>query len=152
MGTISKNFSYREFEETDVPGMQVRNTIVSTVVRDSVKALVDTVIQPLRDAWGAPLAINSGYRCPEVNAAVGGVPTSQHVLGEAADVCPFGRNGHGDIEVVKNIARLARNLGLPFDQMILYPSFVHFSHKLHGGQRGQILYARKKWKKEWGTI
>lgn len=152
MGTISKNFSYREFEETDVPGMRMKNTITSVEVRDSVKALVDTVIQPLRDAWGAPLAINSGYRCPEVNAAVGGVPTSQHTKGEAADVCPFGRNGHGDIEVVKNLARLARDLGLPFDQMILYPSFVHFSHKLHGGQRGQILYARKKWKKEWGTI
>lgn len=152
MGTINKNFSYKEFEETDVPGMQVRNTIVSTVVRDSVKALVDTVIQPLRDAWGKPLAINSGYRCPDVNRAVNGEPTSQHLKGEAADVCPFGRNGHGDIEVVKNLARLARDLKLPFDQMILYPSFVHFSHKLNGEQRGQILYARKKWKKEWGTI
>ena len=152
MGTISKNFSYREFEETDVPGMRVKNTITSVEVRDSVKALVDTVVQPLRDAWGAPLSINSGYRCPEVNRAVYGEPTSQHLKGEAADVCPFGRNGHGDIEVVKSLARLARDLGLPFDQMILYPSFVHFSHKLKGEQRGQILYARNKWKTEWGTI
>lgn len=152
MGTISKSFSYSEFEKTDVPGMQVKNTITSTAVRDSIKALVETVIQPLRDAWGKPLAINSGYRCPEVNKAVGGVPTSQHAFGEAGDVCPFGRNGHGDIEVVKDLARLARDLKLPFDQMILYPSFVHFSHKLKGEQRGQILYARKKWKKEWGTI
>ncbi len=78
MGTISKNFSYAEFEKTDVPGMQVKNTITSVDVRDSIKELVDTVIQPLRDAWGKPLAINSGYRCPEVNQAVGGVPTSQH--------------------------------------------------------------------------
>lgn len=152
MGTISKNFSYREFEETDVPGMRVKNTIASVEVRDSVKALVDTVVQPLRDVWGTPLSINSGYRCPEVNKVVNGEPTSQHLKGEAADVCPFGRNGHGDIEVVKDLARLARDLKLPFDQMILYPSFVHFSHKLKGEQRGQILYARSKWKKEWGTI
>lgn len=143
MGTVSKNFDYKEFEKTDVPGMQVKNTIASVDVRDSIKELVDTVIQPLRDAWGEPLAINSGYRCPEVNKAVGGVPTSQHVFGEACDVCPFGRNGHGDIETVRQLAITARDLGLPFDQMILYPSFVHFSHKRNGAQRGQILYNRR---------
>lgn len=140
MGTVSKNFDYKEFERTDVPGMQVKNTITSVDVRDSIKELVDTVIQPLRDAWGKPLAINSGYRCPEVNKAVGGVPTSQHSRGEAADVCPFGRNGHGDIETVRQLAITARDLGLPFDQMILYPTFVHFSHKRNGTQRGQICY------------
>ena len=142
MGTISRDFSYREFEKTDVRGMQTQNTIISTEVRDSVKALVEKVLQPLRDAWGKPLAINSGFRCPEVNRAVGGVPTSQHTKGEAADVCPFGRNGHGDIELVRRLAITARDLKLPFDQMILYPSFVHFSHRLHGEQRGQILYAK----------
>lgn len=142
MGTITKDFSYWEFEKTDVPRMQVQNTITTTEVRDSVKALVETVLQPLRDAWGKPLAINSGYRCAEVNARVGGVPTSQHRLGEAADVCPFGRNGHGDIEVVRRLAITARDLDIPYDQMILYPSFVHFSHRLHGEQRGQILYAK----------
>ncbi len=142
MGTISRDFSYREFEKTDVPGMQVQNTITTTEVRDSVKELVLSVLQPLRDAWGKPLSINSGYRCPEVNARVGGVQTSQHTKGEAADVCPFGRNGHGDIEVVRQLAITARDLKLPFDQMILYPSFVHFSHRLGGGQRGQILYAK----------
>jgi hypothetical protein len=143
MGTISKNFDYKEFEKTDVSGMQVRNTITSTEVRDSIKALVDEVLQPLRDAWGEPLAINSGYRCPEVNKAVGGVPTSQHTKGEAADVCPFGRNGHGDIEVVRQLAQKAVELDLPFDQMILYPSFVHFSHRLKGEQRRQILYNKR---------
>lgn len=143
MGTVSKNFDYKEFEKTDVPGMQVKNTIASVEVRDNIKALVDKVIQPLRDAWGKPLAINSGYRCPEVNKAVGGVPTSQHTKGEAADVCPFERNVHGDIETVRQLAITARDLGLPFDQMILYPSFVHFSHRRNGVQRGQILYNRR---------
>lgn len=143
MGTISKNFDYREFEATDEASLRVKNTIASTEVRDAIKALVDEVIQPLRDVWGEPLAINSGYRCPEVNKAVGGVPTSQHTKGEAADVCPFGRNGHRDIEVIRKLAITARDLGLPFDQMILYPSFVHFSHRLKGPQRGQILYNRR---------
>lgn len=143
MGTISKDFSYVEFEKTDVPGMQVKNTITSVDVRDSIKELVDTVIQPLRDAWGSSLAINSGYRCPEVNQAVGGVPTSQHTKGEAADVCPFGRNGSGNIDTIRQLAQKASELKLPFDQMILYPTFVHLSHKKNGIQRGQILYNRR---------
>lgn len=143
MGTVSKNFDYKEFEKTDVPGMQIKNTIASVEIRDNIKALVDKVIQPLRDAWGKPLAINSGYRCPEVNKVVGGVPTSQHVFGEACDVSPFGRNGHGDIETVRQLAQKAVELDLPFDQMILYPSFVHLSHRRNGAQRRQILYNRR---------
>lgn len=142
MGTISKDFSFREFEVSEVADQKhICNVIVSIDVRDSIKALVDEVLQPLRDAWGKPLAVNSGFRCRELNEEVGGVPTSQHRKGEAADICPFGvRNGKGDINVVTELARLAVKLKLPFDQMILYPTFVHFSHKLTGEQRGQICY------------
>lgn len=132
MGTITKDFSYREFERSEVADAKhICNVITSFEVRDSILALTENVLQPLRDAWGEPLKVNSGYRCKALNAAVGGVPTSQHVKGEAADIAA------GD--PVK-LARLAVKLGLPFDQMILYPSFVHFSHKLAGEQRGQICY------------
>ena len=132
MGTITKDFSYREFERSEVADAKhICNVIPSFEVRDSILALTANVLQPLRDAWGKPLKVNSGYRCKALNAAVGGVPTSQHVKGEAADIAA------GD--PVK-LARLAVKLGLPFDQMILYPTFVHFSHRLNGEQRGQICY------------
>lgn len=132
MGTISKDFSYREFERSEVADAKhICNVITSFEVRDSILALTESVLQPLRDAWGKPLKVNSGYRCKALNAAVGGAPTSQHVKGEAADIAA------GD--PVK-LARLAVKLGLPFDQMILYPTFVHFSHRLNGEQRGQICY------------
>ena len=132
MGTISKDFSYREFERSKVADAKhICNVITSFEVRDSILALTENVLQPLRDAWRKPLKVNSGYRCKALNAAVGGVPTSQHVKGEAADIAT------GD--PVK-LARLAVKLGLPFDQMILYPTFVHFSHRLNGEQRGQICY------------
>ena len=138
---ITKDFSLNEFEVSEkAKDLGINNEIVSQEIKDAIKSLVDSVLQPLRDAWGMPLAINSGYRCKALNAAVGGVPTSQHTKGEASDVCPFGRNGHGDIKVVTELARLAIKLDLPFDQMILYPSFVHFSHKAKGEQRKQILY------------
>lgn len=132
MGTITKDFSYREFEKSDIADRKgICNVITSIDVRDCILALTENVLQPLRDAWGKPLKVNSGYRCKALNAAVGGVPTSQHVKGEAADIAA------GD--PVK-LARLAVKLGLPFDQMILYPTFVHFSHRLNGEQRGQVCY------------
>lgn len=132
MGTITKDFSYREFERSEVADAKhICNVITSFEVRDSILALTENVLQPLRDAWGKPLKVNSGYRCKALNAAVGGVPTSQHVKGEAADIAAD--------DPVK-LARLAVKLGLPFDQMILYPTFVHFSHRLNGEQRGQICY------------
>lgn len=132
MGTISKDFSYHEFEDSKIAKEKgICNVVRSFAVRDALKSLVDNVLQPLRDIAGVPLQINSGYRCSELNAAVGGVPTSQHVKGEAADVA-FPK----PIE----LARMAADNHLPFDQMIIYPTFVHFSHKLNGRQRHQILY------------
>lgn len=132
MGTISKDFSFSEFESSKIAEEKgICNVVRSFIVRDSLKSLVDNVLQPLRDIAGVPLRINSGYRCSELNAAVGGVPTSQHVKGEAADVA-FPK----PIE----LARMAADNHLPFDQMIIYPTFVHFSHKLNGEQRRQIIY------------
>lgn len=132
MGTISKNFSYREFEESETAKARgITNVISSFEVRDAIRELTITVLQPLRDAWGLPLHVNSGYRCPKLNTAVGGAATSQHTKGEAADI---------KAEHPVKLAQLAYDLGLPYDQMIIYPTFVHFSHKLHGEQRRQVLY------------
>ena len=132
MGTISRNFSYWEFEASETADRKgICNVINTFEVRDAVKALVLNVLQPLRDNWGKPLHINSGYRCPMLNKEVGGQPTSQHVKGEAADVA---------CDKPVEMARLAAAMCLPYDQMIIYPTFVHFSHKLKGQQRAQILY------------
>lgn len=132
MGSISKNFSYKEFEASETADhYHIMNNIHTQEVRDAVKALVEEVLQPLRTRWGEPLHINSGYRCPELNAIVGGVPTSQHVKGEAADV---------KASNPRELAQLLIAMQLPFDQVILYPTFVHISHRLHGKQRGNVLY------------
>lgn len=134
MGTISENFSFSEFERSDTAKKRgIINVISTAKVRDSIQALVINVLQPLRTAVGIPMPINSGYRCPELNAAVGGVPTSQHMKGEAADIAT---------SAPVLLARKAVELGLPFDQIGLYPTFVHFSHKLGGPQRGQIFYSK----------
>ena len=135
MGTISKNFDYREFEKSDTAKrLGIINVINTSKIRDGIKALVLEVLQPLRDAWNKPLSINSGYRCQKLNEVVGGVATSQHCKGEAADIACA--------EPAK-LAQLAYDLELPYDQMILYPTFVHFSHKVNGQQRKQVLYNKQ---------
>lgn len=132
---LSKNFDWKEFTKSDTATrLHINNAIIDFDVRDNIKALVDYILQPLRDAWGGPIFINSGFRCPELNKAVGGAETSQHVLGMAADCgCtdPY------------SLAKLAKSMRLPFDQMIVYPSFVHFSFRKDGKSRGQVLYASK---------
>ena len=75
-------------------------------------ALVHNVLQPLRDAMGESIKIGSGYRCPQLNKAVGGVPTSQHMKGEAADLCI-----DGDIQKGRKWFDYIRK-NLPFDQLI----------------------------------
>jgi len=135
VGKLSRNFDWKEFTKSDTATrLHIINEITTWEVRDNIKALVDNILQPLRDAWGQPLFINSGYRCLKLNAAVGGVPTSQHVMGMAADVgCsnPY------------ELAKLAVKLKLDFDQLILYPTFVHVSYDKDGRNRGQILYNKR---------
>ena len=139
MGTISKNFSYREFEKSDTADrMGICNVIITVRVRDAVRALTLNILQPLRDAVKRAVRISSGFRCQELNKAVGGVETSQHTNGEAADIYVLMDDGSRMPSV--ELARLIIELQLPFDQLILYPTFVHVSHKLAGAQRGNVLY------------
>jgi uncharacterized protein YcbK (DUF882 family) len=134
MGNITKNFSFSEFEHSDTAIREgIENKIPSAEVGGAIRSLTVKVLQPLRDDLGATVIVESGYRCKELNALVGGVETSQHRKGEAADIrSPF--------FVPLHIARRIVALKLPFDQLILYPTFVHVSHRRKGRQRGQVLY------------
>lgn len=135
MGTISKDFSYKEFEASPTADRKgICNVITSFAVRDAVKELVETVLQPLRDTVGHPLRISSGYRCPELNREVNGVPNSQHIKGEAADIAA------ADPYLLAKVVRSAPDIWNEVDQMILYPTFVHISHRKGGPQRRQLLY------------
>jgi uncharacterized protein YcbK (DUF882 family) len=75
-------------------------------------ALVDNILDPLREAYGRPITINSGYRCAALNTKVGGSKTSQHMMGQAADI------SIGSVEGNKKLFELIQKLNLPFDQLI----------------------------------
>lgn len=98
-------------------------------IDENIEALVADVMDPARRKLGKPVFINSGFRCPRHNAGVGGVPNSQHVRGEACD-CRCEDN--------RRLAKIIVEHG-KFDQVILYPTFVHVSWKRGGGNRREIL-------------
>ena len=73
MGDISKNFSFSEFEYSrKAKENGIDNSIPSDAIRESIRLLVQTILQPLRDALEAPLHVNSGYRCEKLNILVNG--------------------------------------------------------------------------------
>ena len=130
---LSENFTLDEFTRSDVA---IKLGIINEPGEKEIEALrvlVNITIQPLRDNLGIPIHINSGYRCPELNKAVGGVPTSQHQKGEAADLSIDGK--------ANNILDALENNDIPFDQAILYrkQNFLHVSLKLDGVQRSNVI-------------
>ncbi len=83
---ISKHISLQEATESPTAlRMGIDNTPNAQVL-ENMKLVAETCFEPLRKWYGKPIKINSFYRCPELNAAVKGSATSQHVKGEAIDI------------------------------------------------------------------
>ena len=84
---LSKNFTLEELIRSDTAErLGIDNVPKDEKVIENLRNLCFEVLQPLRDYVKAPVVINSGYRCPKLNEAVGGVKTSQHCSGEACDI------------------------------------------------------------------
>lgn len=126
---MTNNFTLAELTRTSSP----YSNVPSTLEKIALKQLAVNVLQPLRDAYGKPITVNSGYRSPLVNKSVGGVPTSQHIKGEAADITG-GSKGENKVlfDLIKNT--------LDFDQLINEHdySWIHVSYKTKGNRK-QIL-------------
>lgn len=92
--------------------------------RANLERLTDAVLDPLREAWGKPIRVNSGYRCPRLNKAVGGVSGSHHLRGMAADLTTGNRVEN------RRLFQLAMDLKLPYTQLIAENNFswIHISH------------------------
>ena len=80
---LSRNFTLEELTATSHGKLQ---DIPTLDVIQNLQKLCILVLQPLRDKIGAPVYINSGYRSKRLNARVGGVPNSRHLIGKAADI------------------------------------------------------------------
>lgn len=106
--------------------------------KENIEALVENVLDPLRERYGRPIVVNSGYRCPKHNKEVGGATNSQHMKGEAADIRPTTNcpNYTNDLKRLRQLIIESRN----FDQLIVYPTFLHVSWKRRGGNRRTVLW------------
>lgn len=89
----------------------IRNIPSHDVLR-RLHSLMDNCLDPIRSLWGKPIGVNSGYRSPELNRAVGGKPTSQHLRGEAADITT------GSVDGNRKLFELILASGIDYDQLI----------------------------------
>lgn len=117
----------------------IKNT-PSKEVTNSLTALIEKILDPLREVYGKPIIVDSGYRCPQLNAAVGGAASSQHVKGEAADI----RTLTDTPTENKKLFDLIIKLKLPFDQLIDEHGFNWVHVSFGPRHRRQILKAIKK--------
>lgn len=81
-----KYFTLKELTRSTTATEKGIDNTPTPEVEKNLTLLVENVLDPLREIYGKPITVNSGYRCPELNKAVGGSKTSDHVKGFAADI------------------------------------------------------------------
>ena len=112
---LTKNFDTHEFESKD--GLSTPKNLMP-----NIQELADN-LQVLRDYFGLPISINSGYRSPSHNRSIGGVKNSQHVQGKAADITVSGKSPK---EVHQAIENLIAEGKMKQGGLGLYSTFVHY--------------------------
>lgn len=139
-----KYFTIKELSaSSEARRMGIDNT-PTPKARANLTALVEAVLDPLRERYGYPIMVSSGYRCPRLNKAVGGAATSQHVKGEAADIY---------VAQPKDKAMLFSLIYylLPYDQLIWErgndeaPAWIHVSYREGANRRECLRYDGKKY-------
>lgn len=131
-----KYFTLNEFYKSATADQyKIDNTPNEEAIKN-IEALVTVILDPLREAWGKPIYVTSGYRCSELNKRVKGSNTSQHRTGQAADVKVGSKADN------KRLFQLIQRLRLPFDQLIdeYNYSWIHISYSPKN--RRQILHIR----------
>ena len=129
---LSPNFTLEELTHSEIG---IRKGIDNTPPADIVANLSELALtlEKVRYLLGVPMHINSAYRSPKVNAAVGGSSTSAHMTGQAADFTApaFGTPQEIAIEIAAS--------DIEFDQLIFEGAWVHLS--IRGDMRRQVLTA-----------
>ena len=129
-----KYFTIKELCKSSIATQKKIDNSPNSDIIDNLTLLVNNVLDPLRGVYGKPIIVNSGYRCPTLNKAVGGSKTSSHMKGLAADITA------GSPSKNKMLFNLIKDLNLPFDQLIDESNFswVHVSYSQK--PRKQILH------------
>jgi hypothetical protein len=140
---LSKNLALAEVTRSETAKRKGISNMPTPEHLENFKKLAENVFQPIREHFGKPIHISSGYRSKALNTAVGGSLSSQHCTGEAIDIDMDGT----EITNAQIFHFIKDNLN--FDQLIAEfpensnPAWVHVSYESTGKQRKQILVAKK---------
>ena len=142
MELFSKNFSYDELIASATAKRLGLDNTPNEEEKEKLRRLAIEILQPIRDAWRAPIVVNSGYRSEEVNKAVGGVKTSQHRLGEAADVKVGGKDRNKKLFnlIYKLISQGKIKVGQLIDEYNY--QWIHVSLPRKNKENNQILHIK----------
>jgi hypothetical protein len=142
---LSKHLSLAEVTRSDTAKRKGVSNMPTPEHLENFKLLAEKVFEPIREHFKVPIHISSGYRSKELNKAIGGSSSSQHLLGQAIDIdmdgTPNGVTNKMVFDFIKN--------NLSFDQLIFEfgtkdaPDWVHVSYESTGKQRKQVLRAVK---------
>lgn len=129
-----KYFSLKEMTRSNTADARGIDNTPSIDEEVNLISLIENVLDPLREWYGKPIYVNSGFRNKELNNAVGGAKSSQHLKGEAVDISTRG----GYVENKKIFDYIKANL--PYDQLIdeRNMSWIHVSYK-ESNNRFQVL-------------
>lgn len=138
---LTPHFELREFTESATAR---KHGIVNEPPAEAVenlKALCFHTLEPLREAMGLPIIINSGYRCKALNELLlHHARKSQHMSGCAADFYVKGADLRREL-LIKAFRTIILDERIAFDQLIIYPSFIHVSYVRNGKNRGKLTKA-----------
>jgi zinc D-Ala-D-Ala carboxypeptidase len=136
---LSKNLTLKEVTKSDTANrLGIDNTPEEFDIKN-LRAIAEEVFQPLRDHFGVPLFVSSGFRSKKLNKAIGGSKYSQHMVGEALDI---DADVYGSVTNRELFMFIKENL--IFDQLIWEfgdddtPNWVHVSYKEKGQNRKQV--------------
>lgn len=137
---LSPHFKLSEFLRSDSAARNDIDMTPSDAIVANLRRLCTTVLEPVRDIVGQPMIVSSGYRPPALNKLVGGVSTSAHVDGRAADII-FGRMGPTDVMQQLKKSPIATVVDQAIDE---FEEWVHLGIEVTGDHpRGQFLIARR---------
>ena len=142
---LSQNFTLNELTYSDTASrLGIKNLPTQEVIQN-LGALVQNVLQPLRDMLGKPITITSGFRNKLLNQKVGGASNSQHLFGQAADIIVYGMK-------VEDLYNYIKNSNLIYDQLILEETknnkWVHISYCRKFNRKQNLIFKNNKYTKD----